>query len=69
VLENALYMALNTLEENAEIAERLAVRSRARQLLQAAERFEKRAKEAREHAVVIRRVLSEDTSEAPTGTD
>ena len=68
VLENALYMALNTLEENAEIAERLAVRSRARQLLQAAERFEKRAKEAREHAVVIRRVLSEDTSEAPTGT-
>jgi two-component system chemotaxis response regulator CheB len=35
VLENALYLALNTLEENAEIAERLAVRSRARQLLQA----------------------------------
>ena len=69
VLENALYMALNTLEENAEIAERLAVRSRARQLLQAAERFEMRAKEVREHAVVIRRVLSEDTSEAPTGTD
>jgi hypothetical protein len=68
VLENALYMALNTLEENAEIAERLAVRSRAHQLLQAAERFEKRAKEAREHAAVIRRVLSEDTSEAPTGT-
>ena len=29
---------------------------------------EKRAKEAREHAVVIRRVLSEDTPEAPTGT-
>ena len=68
VLENALYMALNTLEENAEIAEKLAVRSRARHLLQAAERFEKRAKEARELAVVIRRVLSEDTSEAPTGT-
>jgi hypothetical protein len=29
---------------------------------------EKRAKEAREHAVVIRRVLTEDTPEAPTGT-
>jgi two-component system, chemotaxis family, protein-glutamate methylesterase/glutaminase len=68
VLENALYMALNTLEENAEMAERLAARSRGRQLLHAAERFEERAKEARERAVVIRRVLTEDTSEAPTGT-
>jgi two-component system chemotaxis response regulator CheB len=68
VLENALYMALNTLEENAEIAERLAARSRGRQLLHAAERFEKRAKEAREQAVVIRRVLIEDTAEAPPGT-
>jgi two-component system, chemotaxis family, protein-glutamate methylesterase/glutaminase len=66
VLENALYMALNTLEENAEIAERLAARSRGHQLLHAAERFEKRAKEARERAVVIRRVLTEDTSDAPT---
>jgi two-component system chemotaxis response regulator CheB len=68
VLENALYMALNTLEENAEIAERLAARLRGLQLLHAAERFEKRAKEARKRAVVIRRVLTEDTSEAPTRT-
>jgi two-component system, chemotaxis family, protein-glutamate methylesterase/glutaminase len=68
VLENALYMALNTLEENAEIAERLAVRSRERLLLHAAERFEERAKEVREQAVLIRQVLTEDTSEAPTGT-
>jgi two-component system, chemotaxis family, protein-glutamate methylesterase/glutaminase len=68
VLENALYMALNTLEENAEIAERLAARSRGHQLLHAADRFEERAKEAREQAVVIRRVLTEDISEAPTGT-
>ena len=68
VLENALYMALNTLEENAEIAESLAAQSRGHQLLHAAERFEKQAKEAREQAAVIRRVLTEDTSEAPTGT-
>jgi two-component system, chemotaxis family, protein-glutamate methylesterase/glutaminase len=68
VLENALYMALNTLEENAEIAERLAARLRGLQLLHAAERFEKRAKEARKRAVVIRRVLTEDTSDAPTRT-
>jgi len=68
VLENALYMALNTLEETAEIAESLAAQSRGHQLLHAAERFEKRAKEAREQAAVIRRVLTEDTSEAPTGT-
>jgi two-component system chemotaxis response regulator CheB len=68
VLENALYMALNTLEENAEIAESLAAQSRGHQLLHAAERFEKRAKEAREQAAMIRRVLTEDTSEAPTGT-
>jgi two-component system chemotaxis response regulator CheB len=43
VLENALYMALNTLEENAKIAKRLAARSRGHQLLHAAERFEKRS--------------------------
>ena len=68
VLESALYMALNTLEENAKMAERLAARSRGHQHLHAAARFEERAGEAREQAAVIRRVLTEDTSEATTAT-
>lgn len=62
-LEQALYVALNTLEENALMADRLAARSREHHG-HAAARFEKRAEDARQHAKIIRRVLTDDTSEA-----
>lgn len=58
-LENALYVALNTLEESAAMAERLAVRSREQRHEYAARRFEERVREARRQAAVIRRVLTE----------
>ena len=64
VLEQALYAALNTLEENALMADRLAARSRHHHRGHAAARFEKRAEESRQQAKIIRRVLTEDTSEA-----
>ncbi len=56
-LENALYFALNSLEESALTADRIAARSREQE--HAARRFEKRAKDARERAAVIRQVLTE----------
>jgi two-component system chemotaxis response regulator CheB len=65
-LEHALYAALNTLEENVEMADRLAVRSRNHEHRHAAERFEERAREARRQAAVIRQVLTGGTSAAPT---
>ena len=68
VLESALYMALNTLEESVQMAERLAARSRRHQHLHAAARFEERAREAKEQATVIRRVLTEGAPGAPTKT-
>jgi two-component system chemotaxis response regulator CheB len=63
-LEQALYVALNTLEENALMADRLAARSRNHHHGYAAARFEKRAEELQQQAKIIRRVLTEDTSEA-----
>ena len=56
-LENTLYAAMNTLEESALMADRLAARSREQQHEHAAVRFEKRAREARQQAETIRRVL------------
>ena len=64
-LEQALYVALNTLEENALMADTLAARSRQQGHGHAAARFEERAREARQQAVVIRRVLTEGSSAAP----
>ncbi len=63
-LEQALYMALNSLEENALMADSLAARSRGQGHPHAATRFEKRAKEARQQAKTIRRVITDDPSEA-----
>ena len=60
-LENALYVALNTLEENALMAERLAARSREHE--HAAKRFEERARDARRQAATIRQVLTEDAAD------
>ena len=63
-LEQALYVALNTLEENALMADRLATRSRDHDHVHAAERFERRAEESRQQAKIVRRVLTESASEA-----
>ena len=59
-VEDALYMALNTLEESADMSERLAVRSRQDARRHAAARFEERAKDARKRAETIRRLLTEN---------
>jgi two-component system chemotaxis response regulator CheB len=61
-MENALYVALNTLEESAAMMERLAGRSREQE--HAAKRFEERARDARRQASVIRQVLTEDAKDA-----
>ena len=57
-LENALYVALNTLEESAVMSERLTTRSHNHQHEHAARRFEERAQDARRQPA-IRRVLTE----------
>ena len=59
VLESALYLALNTLEESATMSERLAARSRENSHDRAAARYEGRTREAKRRAAVIRRVLTE----------
>lgn len=63
-VEKALYAALNTLEESALMADRLAARSHEHQHGHAAARFERRAEDARQQARIIRQVLTEGTSEA-----
>ena len=64
VLENALYTALNTLEESAAMAERLAARSRENEHEHAARRFEEQARSKRQQAVVIRQVLIAGAADA-----
>ncbi len=56
-LEGALYIALNTLEESASMAEGLAARARDGGHKHATARFEARAREARSQAETIRQVL------------
>ena len=63
-VEKALYAALNTLEESALMADRLAARSHEHQHGHAATRFERRAEDARQQARIIRQVLTEGTTEA-----
>jgi two-component system, chemotaxis family, protein-glutamate methylesterase/glutaminase len=63
-LESALYAALNTLEESAEMADRLAARAHQHGHARAASRFEGRAEDARRQAVTIRAVLLGETPEA-----
>ena len=62
-LEAALYVALNSLEEGATMAQRLAERARSLDQEHAARRFEERAREGRQRAAEIRRVLMEGTTE------
>ncbi len=64
-LESALYVALNSLEEGATMAQRLAERARSLDQEHAAKRFEERAREGRQRAAEIRRVLMEGTSDQP----
>jgi two-component system, chemotaxis family, protein-glutamate methylesterase/glutaminase len=59
-LESALYAALNTLEEGAQMANRLAARSREYGHAHATSRFENRARDARRQARLIREVLMGD---------
>lgn len=57
-LEAALWVALNTLEEGAQMSRRLAAESHARGHEHTAVRFEERARKTREQAALIRQVLS-----------
>lgn len=56
-LEEALYMALNTLEESRLMAERLAAEAHGRDHGRVAQRFEYRARDAQRRAEVIRQAL------------
>ena len=58
-LEDALGVALNTLEESALISDRLAARARQNVRPHAAARFEEKANDARTRAQTIRRMLME----------
>ena len=61
--EEALYAALNTLEETAQVADRLAARARHGGHAHAAERFEARARRAREQTTTVRRVLTDGAAQ------
>ena len=60
-LESALWAAMNTLEESAAMAERLAGEARQRQHHRVAERFEERVQSSRQRAALIRDVLLNDS--------
>ncbi|MDP8952197.1 MAG: chemotaxis protein CheB [Actinomycetota bacterium] len=62
-LENALYVALNTLQENADMTRSLAKRSRESEQEHAARRFEERARNMEEKAAAVRQVLTEGTAD------
>jgi two-component system chemotaxis response regulator CheB len=66
-LEAALWTALNTLEEGAQMSRRLAAESRTRGHEHAAARFEERARKTREQADLIRQAL--DNGAADTTED
>lgn len=69
-LERALWSALNTLHESAEMARRLAVEARARGNRRTEEHFEERARKTEEEAGLIRRVLAAKQSlpeDSPAG--
>jgi two-component system chemotaxis response regulator CheB len=64
-VERALWTALRALRERAQLSERIARRSQTRGAEHSAQRFEALAREAREQADVIRRVLA--GRDAPPG--
>lgn len=68
-LEEALWLAINTLEEQALTAERLAEEANERRHHHVAARFRERAGESRRRAAVIRRVISEDDTPLASDAD
>lgn len=64
-LEEALWYALNTLQESAIVSERLATQATARGHHYVAERFTDRARQVRQRANVIRHVLSQGEEVLP----
>lgn len=66
-LENALYVALNALEESALMSRTLAARARENKQGHAASRFEERARKTGEQVDLIRRALSDDPSGSAEG--
>lgn len=56
-LENALWAALRSLEENAELSRRLADRARQKNHQISIMQFEEKAREVEQHAAVIRQIL------------
>jgi two-component system, chemotaxis family, protein-glutamate methylesterase/glutaminase len=67
-LEAALWTAARTLVENATLARRLARRAKGRGFHGAAERFDRRAREADEHAETVRRVLAQGHTDPELNT-
>jgi len=63
-LEGAMWTALNTLEEGAQMSHRLAAESRTRWHEHAAARFEERARKTREQADLIRQALDNGAADA-----
>lgn len=59
-LERALWTALNTLEENAQLSRRLEAQAREHNSEQVARRFAERVRQAEQHATQIRNVLFHD---------
>lgn len=66
-LENALYVALNALEESASMARRLAVRAHEHKQDHAASCFEERARRAGEQVNLIRRAVSDGSPGSAEG--
>ena len=66
-LENALYMALDALEESAAMSRTLAARAREQKQGYAASRFEERARRTGEQVGLIRRALSDDQAASAEG--
>jgi two-component system chemotaxis response regulator CheB len=63
-LEDALWVALNTLQESVNLAERLARQARERGHDHLAARFETKVRESNQHAAVLRQVLLKEQTTA-----
>lgn len=66
-LENALWTALKTLEENASLSRRMAQQAHTRGQEWLARSFEERLREAEQHSFIIRQVLQKKEPDIATG--